>query len=186
MEASRRPESPQVCLYTLGRLELRSSDGVEVRAVLKQPKRTGLLLYLALAEPSGFRRRDELLALFWPEMDAPRARHALSQAAHVLRKEIGAGLLDARGDEELSVRRDFLWTDAIAFQGRLAQGDLEEALALYRGDLLPGFHIDDAPDFDVWLERTRARLREEAARAAWSLAETSAVAGDSASAFRWT
>ena len=52
-------------LRTLGAVDLRSADGVELRAVLVQPKRTALLAYLAVADPRGFHRRDSLLALFW-------------------------------------------------------------------------------------------------------------------------
>ena len=44
-------------LRTLGTVDLVRSDGTVVDAVLRQPKRLGLLLYLALARPYGFQRR---------------------------------------------------------------------------------------------------------------------------------
>ena len=41
-------------LRTLGPLDLRGSDGEELRTILAQPKRVALLAYLALATPRGF------------------------------------------------------------------------------------------------------------------------------------
>src|SRR5205814_7482109 len=49
-------------------------------------------------------------------------------------------------------------------------GRAEEALGLYQGDFLAGFHVSDAPEFERWLDGERARLRDLATRAAWSLA----------------
>jgi hypothetical protein len=39
-------------LRVLGALDLRNSEGQELRAVLSQPKRAALLVYLALARPA--------------------------------------------------------------------------------------------------------------------------------------
>ena len=82
-------------LRTFGTLDLRGSDGRELRAVLAQPKRLALLTYLAAAAPgaSTFHRRDTLLALFWPDQDVTRARAALSRAVHYLRASLGDGVV---------------------------------------------------------------------------------------------
>src|SRR3954462_1783151 len=88
-------------LRVLGGIDLDGPDGIEVRAILSQPKRLALLVHLALATPRGFHRRDRLLALFWPELDASRARNALSQALYVLRRSLGEGVLVSRGDQEI-------------------------------------------------------------------------------------
>src|SRR5437764_6836303 len=66
-------------LRMLGEIRLRtdSPDGVEVAALLGQPKRLALLAYLASPAPGTWHRRDMLLALFWPELDAAHARTAL-------------------------------------------------------------------------------------------------------------
>ena len=61
-------------LRLLGRLSLTGADGRDVRALLGQPRRLALLAYLAAASPPGFHRRDNLLALFWPELDQEHAR----------------------------------------------------------------------------------------------------------------
>ncbi len=70
---------------TLGQVDLRGPDGLPVQELLTQPRRLGLLAYLAVARPRGLHRRDRLVTLFWPELDDTRARAALSQALHVIR-----------------------------------------------------------------------------------------------------
>ena len=52
------------------------ASGAELRAVLVQPKRLALLVYLALANSHRFRRRDTLTGLFWPNVDGDHARGA--------------------------------------------------------------------------------------------------------------
>ena len=75
-------------LYVLGAPDLRR-DGADVRSVLTQQKRLALLTYLATATPRGFHSRDTLLNLFWPELDQERARNALRQSLHYLRRALG-------------------------------------------------------------------------------------------------
>ncbi len=145
-------------LRTLGALDLRDSDGAELRAVLAQPRRMALLAYLALAGRSGPHQRDELLALLWPERDEDSARNALNQALHFLRRHLGADTFVSRSATEVDVSPQHLWCDAVAFQAALAAGEHAEALALYRGDVFEGFHIGAAPEFEQWLERERARI----------------------------
>lgn len=157
-------------LRALGLADLRDSEGHEVATVLVQPKRFALLVYLAMTTASGFQRRDILLSLFWPEQTPERARNALRQALHQLRKALGSEVVASRGADAVAVDGAHLWCDVNAFHDALARGSLEEALALYGGDLLPGFSVEGAPSFDRWLEDTRASLRSRATRAAWSLA----------------
>src|SRR5215211_8883493 len=169
-------------LRTLGALELTSGESRAIGSVLAQPRRAALLCYLALALPRGFHRRDTLFALFWPEYDAQQARHALRQSVYVLRRALGAQSIVSRGDEELALAPDQVWCDAWAFVAAVDQGRPADALALYRGDLVPGFHISAAPEFEQWLEQERGRLRQRAAEAGWMLAATREREGDAAGA----
>ena len=155
----------------LGSIDLRDEEGRELRAVLAQPKRLGLLAYLAAASPAGPHRRDTLLGLFWPELDQERARNALGQAVHFLRRRLGDAALISRSAEELALDDTAVWTDVRAFGSALDGDRADEALELYRGDLLPSFFVSEAPGFEEWLERERVRLRERAAAAARLLAE---------------
>ena len=155
----------------LGSIDLGDESGRELRAVLAQPKRLALLAYLAAAFPRGPQRRDTLLGMFWPELDQEHARNALSKAIHFLRRSLGEAAVVSRSADELALDDAAVWTDVRAF-GAAVDGDrLEEALELYRGDLLPSFFVPEAPGFEEWLERERARLRSRAAAAARLLAE---------------
>jgi TolB-like protein/Flp pilus assembly protein TadD len=61
-----------------------------------------------------------------------------------------------------------------------------EALALYRGDLLEGFHAADAaPEFDRWLEQERKRLAQRFDGAVEQLATEREAAVDFAEAITW-
>jgi len=173
-----------VKLQVLGALQLTASDGRAVEPLVHQAKRAALLAYLAAATPRGLHRRDKLLALFWPELDQARARAALNQAVYVLRATLGENALTPRGDGALGLD-DAVWCDAAAFEAALDAGRPAEAMALYRGDLLAGFFISDAPEFERWLDGERARLRQRACEGAWALAEAKAAEGDVLEAERW-
>lgn len=152
---------------TFGALELSDSGGRERTAVLSQPKRVALLVYLAVANGSGFHRRDSLLALFWPELDQDHARAALRQALTFLRHELGDEVIRTRGAEEVGVDAERFWCDVVAFDDALRAGDLQRAVELYRADFLPGFHVSGCAEFARWLGEQRSRLRDRAAEAAW-------------------
>ena len=169
-------------LHLLGAIDLREEGGREVRPVLAQPKRLALLAYLAAALPRGPHRRDTLLGIFWPELDQDHARNALSKAVHFLRRSLGEAALVSRNVEELGLDGAVVWTDVAAFDAAVHAGRTEEALGLYRGDLLPSFFIPDAPAFEEWLERERTGLRARAAEAARLLAERYEASGEATQA----
>jgi Tol biopolymer transport system component/DNA-binding SARP family transcriptional activator len=164
-------------LRVLGPLELVDDESRELRAVLAQPKRLALLAYVA-ASTRGFERRDSLLAVFWPELDAAHGRDALNSAIRFLRRELGPRIIVGRGVEEVAVDRNECWCDADAFRALVDAARYEEALALYRGDLLPGFHPDAGSGFEEWLQRERIRLRARAMAAARAIAVTREREGD--------
>ena len=170
-------------LRILGGLELSAPGGGEIRAILAQPKRLALLVYLALAPSPRYRRRDVIISLFWPDLDQEHARGALRQALRFLRRQLGEALFVSRGEEEVGVDSTVLQCDAVQFQDAIDSGRTSEALGLYRGDLLDGVFVSDAaPDWDQWLDRERGRFRHLAAGAAWTLAEELRGAGDQAGA----
>jgi DNA-binding SARP family transcriptional activator len=172
-------------MLTLGDIDLRGVEGDQPQSLLRQPKRFALLAYLALSRPRRFHRRATLLALFWPELDAERARAALRQAVHVLRRLLGERVLVSLGDEELGLDPSAIRCDATAFEAAIAAGRIQEGLELYEGPLLPGFFAADAPGFERWLEDERARLRTLAVGAARQLSTAAEAAGDLESAICW-
>src|SRR5438876_3937847 len=138
-------------LRMLGRVSLINPNAHDVQSLLGQPRRLALLAYLA-TPPPGMHRRDNLLALFWPELDQAHARNALRQALHVLRRVLGTNAVTSHGDEEVGLDFEQVWCDVAAFERAVADGQLRDAIALYRGGLLEGFFISDAPEFERWLE----------------------------------
>jgi DNA-binding SARP family transcriptional activator len=80
-------------------------------------------------------------------------------------------VLSSRGDEEVALAPDSLWSDVGAMRTAVERGQLARAVELYRGDLMPGFYLTECHDFDAWLEGERSALLEEAVAAAWALAK---------------
>jgi DNA-binding SARP family transcriptional activator len=163
-------------LRLLAGIDLHGPDGDELVDILTQPKRLALLLYLDVARPHGFHRRDRLVALLWPELDSTRSRNALSKAIHHLRRALGEDAIVTRGDEVM-LDAAFVRSDVRMLDHALAIGDHEQSIQLYQGPLADGFFVDEAHDFQRWLDDERARLRNGVANAAWALAEDAKKAG---------
>ena len=172
-------------LGTLGAMELRDSEGQELRSLLAQPKRMALLAYLALATPRGFHSRDKLLALFWPEHDTEHARNSLNQAVHALRRTLGSAAIVSRNGDALGLDGEAVWCDAVAFETALDGGRLGEGVELYRGALLDGFHVAGAPEFARWVDAERRRLENRYVKAVETLALEREAAGDLENAAMW-
>jgi DNA-binding SARP family transcriptional activator len=116
-------------LRILGPLVLQGCDPQSVDALVSQPKRLGLLVYLAIGPPEGFHRRDSLLALFWPESDQSHARSALRNALSFLRHRLGDNVIVTRGDE-VGLDPATFWCDVTAFVASSDAGRADEALEL--------------------------------------------------------
>ena len=173
-------------LTVLGSPALADGNGAEIRSVLAQPKRLALLAYLAVEGARGFVRRDTLLALFWPDSDVESARQALRQTLYHLRRATAEDVFVARSADELSVNRDALWCDAVAFDAHLKERRHAEAMGLYRGDFLPAFAFaNQSVEFEQWLESTRGALRSRAASAAATLRDDAARAAQHDAAATW-
>ncbi|HYN80713.1 MAG TPA: BTAD domain-containing putative transcriptional regulator [Gemmatimonadaceae bacterium] len=158
-------------LRVLGTLDLRDSEnGRPILAILAQPKRMALLIYLALATPRGSHRRETLLLMFWPDSTEDRARNSLNQAVFNLRRVLGEAAVVGTG-EELRLSDEVVRCDAVEFDRVLTASDAEGALRLYGGDLVPGFHVDDCIEFERWLDDKRQQLRAKAVAAAIGLAQ---------------
>jgi serine/threonine-protein kinase len=166
-------------------VDLTAPDGRELRSVLARPKLLALLAYLAAHAPGPFHRRDTLLALLWPEASDERARAALRQALYNLRNALGDAVLVGRGEDEVGLDSARFGSDVRDFEAALASGDREGALDLYRGDLLPGFFLPDAPEFERWLDERRSALRRRATEAACALVEDCSARGNAAATGRW-
>ena len=170
-------------LRILGHTELSLAGNVTGGAVLRQPKRLALLAYLALATTNGFRRRDQIVGIFWPDQDQMHARTQLRKALHALRAIVGTSAFVTRGEEEIRLDNDQVWCDAVAFRRHVEAREWSEALALYRGDLLEGLYPGGVgEEFERWLYEQRSELRDMASRTAWECSSQADLAGDGAAA----
>jgi DNA-binding SARP family transcriptional activator len=150
----------------LGTLELRPAAGASALA-LTQPKRIALLLYLTLAEPAGPKSRDSLMALLWPEADDESARHSLRNALYGLRQALGETAFVARGEGYVGLDPNAIRCDALELRRLLAEQRWEEAVVAWGGDLVPGFHVSGAQEFEQWLDHQRLDFRRSVTDAAW-------------------
>ena len=68
---------------------------------------------------------------------------------------------------------------------KVAQARLARADELYRGELLPGFFLSGAAEFERWLDARRREIAELAADTAWKLATRLEGGGNLTDAARW-
>jgi DNA-binding SARP family transcriptional activator len=147
------------------------------------PQRRQLALLALLAGARGV-SRDKLLAYLWPESDAERSRHALNQALYALRRDLGADAVLTAG-AELRLNPAAITADVAELEAALECGDGARAAALYAGPFLDGFFLEDAPEFERWVDAERARLAHRASAAMESLATAAAARGDHHAAAGW-
>src|SRR5215470_18084959 len=99
-----------------------------------------LLAYLAI-HPGRAHPRNRLAALLWPDVGDAQARQSLRQALAGLRRALAGARVLVIDADTVAVDRLRLDVDVIRFQRLVAAGSqskLEQALALYEGDLLAG------------------------------------------------
>jgi len=169
-KSTHKPPSTACSLILLGGIELRGVPVAVAGRLLAQSKAVALLSFLLLSPKGRHQRRDRLVGLLWPELDQAHARTVLRKVVHVVRTELGDGVLVGRGDEELMVASDQLSCDACEFTEHVEAGRLARALELYRGELMPGFHLNGCAEFGSWLDQERRIAAQGASAAAWALA----------------
>jgi predicted ATPase len=117
---------------------------------------TALLARLALA-PQRAHAREELIELLWPGVEIEVGRNRLRQALSTLKSLLEPPGSAPRQSVLLADRNHVrvvdgtLNCDALAFEHAARGGRLDEARALYRGELLPGL-------YDEWIHDERLRL----------------------------
>jgi DNA-binding SARP family transcriptional activator len=143
-------------LFTLGRLALVSVSGDAETPTQVRARHLAVLAVLALSRRAV--RREWLVELFWGGQTETKARHSLSNALSALRGVLGASALNARRAEISLGPEARLAVDALEFTAAVETRDGARAAMLYRGPLLDGVFVEDAPEFDAWLARERANL----------------------------
>lgn len=138
------------------------AEGQPIKAFATQKVRA-LLAYLVL-RPGQAHARPAMATLFWPDAEPSRAAQNLRQSLTFLRK----GLAKHRAETALTIDRQTVrfshlnvcTVDVLQLAEALHLATIEsrmQAVTLYQGDLLAGFHLKDAPEFDTWLVAERER-----------------------------
>jgi DNA-binding SARP family transcriptional activator len=166
--------APTVSLFLLGPPRIERAGAAPA---LKYNRARALLAYLAL-EP-GFHTRDSLADLLWPQEPTAQGRDKLKRMLFELREALGERCVEGDRHVVRLAPSSMVWVDALAFEAdtdpvlpapppavgveaesvargwRDALDRCARAVELYRGPLLQGLRIDDAPDFDAWLDGQR-------------------------------
>ena len=180
MRISHDPHAPNSFrLLTFGGAALVDSAGAVVG---EQRRRLGLLALLAAAGERGV-SRDVLVSLLSPESPTDSARHALHQLLYYLRQQAGDHVF--LGTDTLRLNPTVISTDLGDFAAALERGALEDAVALYRGPFLEGFHLGDSVEFEEWATAERSRLDARYADALARLAAEADAAGERTRAIEW-
>jgi serine/threonine-protein kinase len=149
-------------LRLLGSVDLIGHDGQPLETALRRSKVVAVLAYLAAARPRGFHRRDKIAALFWPELDAERARAALRVTLTRLRDDLGDEVILTRSADEIATDPLRLCCDVAALDDAVRDGRAMEAAAHFRGDFLDGVHVKGTADeLEQWIDAERTRVRSE-------------------------
>jgi DNA-binding SARP family transcriptional activator len=107
------------------------------------PNRCVPLLGYLLLNPTNT-QRDEIIGTLFPELDEDRARSRLNDYLWALRRSLPDLPLES-SKHEVSISQSERWVDVEEFKQLAGLSDisnLEKAIDLYRGDLLPGFYDD--------------------------------------------
>ena len=142
-------------LRLLGGFEARSAQGRSIDVPAQ--KNRALLAILALS-PDACQSREKLASLLWSDRGDRQARDSLKHSLTSLRHSLTVTPPLVVTDREC-VKLDLtvVTTDVLDFERLIAEDTLEaleQAVMLYRDDLLHGINIRD-PAFEQWLRVER-------------------------------
>ena len=144
----------------LGNLKIEENG--QPAALLRSPMGCALAAFLiVMGEPQS---REVVADLLWADIPTNQALHNLRSLLNRIRK-LAPELIITRHQlafqpspettVDLNILRESLATDDAGND----VGKLNRALQLYRGDLLTGLYLDDAPRYEEWLLLAQERLR---------------------------
>jgi predicted ATPase/DNA-binding SARP family transcriptional activator len=171
-----------------GKLEVTLLGAPEVRldgnvvTEFRSSKAEALFYYLATTRQP--HTRATLANLLWEEWDENGARVNLNKTLSNLRQVFGDYLSITRQTVAFNDESNH-WIDVACFEeGALPESNvvtLSNAISLYRGEFLEGFHVDAAA-FELWMALERTQWRESAMQALSRLIDYHESQGDLAEA----
>ena len=151
---------------------VRADDGEQSIERFGSGRVAALLARLAMY-PSRRHSREELVELLWPGVDIDAGRNRLRQSLFALRALLEPPsplprpvIVADRGS--IGAVEGALECDAVEFERAVREGRHADALALYRGELLPGH-------YEEWIDEERLRLAALAERAEAALSRAGAA-----------
>ena len=151
-----------------GKLEVNLLGAPEVRindklvAEFRSSKAEALFYYLVTTRQP--HTRATLANLLWEEWDESGARVNLNKTLSNLRQILGDHLIISRQTVAFN-HESHHWIDLVQLEsGSQPQAGIAEhsqAISLYRGEYLEGFHVDSAA-FESWMSLERAHWRGRA------------------------
>jgi DNA-binding SARP family transcriptional activator/predicted ATPase len=156
----------RLSIAVLGGLNIRLV-GADTPLDLPTRKSKAFLAYLALS-PGMLRSREQLAAVFWDRSAEEQARASLRQTLTSVRKAL------SNAPSLFGANTDAVWLDTVAVDvdallfaqltEQASRESQEQAVALYRGELLAGFSLREEP-FEQWMVAERSRFHECAVHA---------------------
>ena len=151
----------------LGHLQLGWGDGRSQNNFTDKvaAKNRALLCYLVLN--NRLHQREELSHFFWPDKEYNAALANLRVALNHLRTAGLGRFLDTPRTHVKFKQRAAYWCDVQTFEALLTKSRrqprpdihaLEKAAALYQGEFLHGFSLQELPSFNDWAHQQRQRL----------------------------
>lgn len=140
-------------VYLLGNLQIETPQG----SFSPAGSRVRCLLAFLLLHPDVLHTRDYLADRLYPDAPAERVRRYLSDTLYRLRQALDDDWLLVESQRVGLRDVSTLWVDAWEFERLCASGDLadlQQAAALYKGDLLPEI-------YDDWILVRRVSLHEQ-------------------------
>ncbi|MGD2252177.1 MAG: BTAD domain-containing putative transcriptional regulator [Anaerolineales bacterium] len=190
-----QPSTKRLQLTTLGQFTIRL-DGKPVKGLASR-KAEALLFYLACTNQ--VHAREHLATLLWDDRPLGRSLGNLSVIVNSLKKKLDSFLDIERSSIGLKAGGR-IWMDLIevrvAIEGvRTAdqagnrippahRKAAEEALLLYRGPFLQGFHMREARGFDEWISLEAERIQRQVLEGWRLLSDAHLTSGDVAASYR--
>jgi DNA-binding SARP family transcriptional activator/pimeloyl-ACP methyl ester carboxylesterase len=154
----------------LGQLSL-EADGRPLDQIASHRARS-LLGWLAIHP--GLHPRSRVAGVFWPDVLEESARSSLRTTLATLKRELGksaAGMVTASRERVGIEPGPEAWIDLQAFEQLVSRGELDQAAALCRGDLLADLDDD-------WVNEPREHHRQRLLGVLGQLAEEAERSGD--------
>lgn len=131
--------------------------------------------------------REQLAFLFWPDEPETAVRRHLTRLLSALRASLPHPQLLLITHESVSLNPALAGSDSQQFTLGIGHSDtavLAQTLALYRGPLLAGFSLPDAPEFEAWQAGMARHFSQQHLALLQSLVGRYTAAGDYPAAIR--